>query len=211
MSCILWCVPGIILGLSSSFYIIINGTTTLPLSSFSGFIIYRADNLFSYPFSSISSIDSIQSDIDIISSWLSFHFLTINPNKSNSMIIICKPLAFSSLPQLVLNNTPLNSFPQLVLNNTPLNSFPQLVLNKKTLELLSSTSSQQYPLELLSSTSSQQYPLELLSSTSSQQYPLELLSSNSSEQYPLELLSSTSSQQYPLELLSSTSSQQKNP
>ena len=53
------------------------------------------------------------------------------------MLITRKPLAFSSFPQLVLNNTPF--------------------------ELLSSTSSQQYPLELLSSTSSQQYPLELLS------------------------------------------------
>ena len=83
--------------LAPPFIIYINDLTILPLSSSSKQILYADDILLSSVISSPSSMYDVQSDIDLIFSWLSSRFLSINLNKTKYMMVSCKSASFSHL------------------------------------------------------------------------------------------------------------------
>ena len=88
------------------FIIYINDLTILPLSSSSKLILYADDILLSSVISSPPSMSAVQSDIDLIFSWLSSRFLSINLNKTKNMIVSCKSASFSlSLTPLYVDNS----------------------------------------------------------------------------------------------------------
>ena len=95
----------------------------LPYSLFQPTLLtlYADDILLFHPFSSTSSFNTVQFDIEIISSWLSSNLLVISPNKNKYMIITHRSLAISCFPALVLNSIPLEmvlSFTYLVVTFT---------------------------------------------------------------------------------------------
>ena len=91
------------------FILYINDLAKLPLSPSSSLTMYADDILLSHPVTSSQCLRQVQSDIDLISSWLSSRFLTINSNKTKSMIVSRKSSLFaSSLRPLLLNNCPLD-------------------------------------------------------------------------------------------------------
>ena len=69
------------------FILYINDLAKLPLSPSSSLTMYADDILLSHPVTSSQCLRQVQSDIDLISSWLSSRFLTINSNKTKSMIV----------------------------------------------------------------------------------------------------------------------------
>ena len=90
------------------FIIYINGLSNIPLSSTAKLILYADDILLSLPCNSPSDISLIQHNIDLISSWISANYLTINSSKTKYMFISPKPSSFfSSFPLLCLNGSSL--------------------------------------------------------------------------------------------------------
>ena len=90
------------------FLIYINDITNISLSPQSNLILYADDILYFHPVISSSCMTSIQNDLNIISEWISSHFLSINTNKSKYMIITRKSSQFVfSLPPVTLNSTPI--------------------------------------------------------------------------------------------------------
>ena len=88
------------------FIIYINDLTILPLSSSSKLILYVDDILLSSVISSPPSMSAVQSDIDLIFSWLSSRFLSINLNKTKYMIVSRKSASFSlSLTPLYVDHS----------------------------------------------------------------------------------------------------------
>ena len=67
--------------------------------------LYADDILLSHTISSPFCMHSVQSNINLITSWLSTHLLNVNASKTKYMIVTRKPSPFlSSLPPLFLNN-----------------------------------------------------------------------------------------------------------
>ena len=90
------------------FILYINDLSKLPLSPSSTLTLYADDILLTSPITSPSCFTSIQSDIDLISSWLSSQHLTINVKKTKYTIVSRKsPTLILSLPTLFLNSQPL--------------------------------------------------------------------------------------------------------
>ena len=90
------------------FLIYVNDITNVSLSPQSNLILYADDILYFHPVISSSCMISIQNDLNLISDWISSHFLSINTNKSKYMIITRKSSQFvSSLPTVTLNSSPI--------------------------------------------------------------------------------------------------------
>ena len=87
------------------FILYLNDLSYLPFSSSVNLTLYADDILLSHTISSPFCMFSVQSNINLITSWLSTHLLNVNTNKTKYMIITRKPSPFlSSLPPLFLNN-----------------------------------------------------------------------------------------------------------
>ncbi len=81
------------------FILYINGLSNIPLSPTAKLILYADDILLSIPCNSASDISVIQHNIDLISSWFSDKYLTVNSSKTKYMFISLKPSSFfSSFP-----------------------------------------------------------------------------------------------------------------
>ena len=78
------------------FLIYVNGLTNLHFSHLTHIILYADDILIFKPISSPADMSSFQSDLDLISSWLSSHFLQINSSKSKYIFFSHK--SFSRSP-----------------------------------------------------------------------------------------------------------------
>ena len=61
------------------FLIYVNDITNVSLSPQSNLILYAVDILYFHPVISSSCMISIQNDLNLISDWISSHFLSINP------------------------------------------------------------------------------------------------------------------------------------
>ena len=91
------------------FIIYINELADLPLLDSAKLTLYVDDILLSQEISAPSSMHYVQSNIDLISTWISSHYLTINSLKTKYMIISKKsPTFLASLPPLCLNNSQLD-------------------------------------------------------------------------------------------------------
>ena len=78
------------------FIIYINGLSNIPLSSTAKLILYTDDILLSLPCNNYSPSDIllIQHNIDLVSSWISANYLTINSSKTKYVFISLKPSSF---------------------------------------------------------------------------------------------------------------------
>ena len=87
------------------FFIFINDLNLLPLSPNSKVFLYADDLLLLHTISSQSD-HSLQSDLDVISSWFSSNRLSVNPSKSKYMFFSLKHQSyFDSIPlALLLSN-----------------------------------------------------------------------------------------------------------
>ena len=86
------------------FILYINDLSFLPFSSVN-LTLYADDILLSHTISSPFCMHSVQSNINLITSWLSTHLLNVNASKTKYMIVTRKPSPFlSSLRPLFLNN-----------------------------------------------------------------------------------------------------------
>ena len=86
------------------FILYINEISSLPLPQSFSITLYADDILLSCPYKSPSDIPSIQSSINLLSSWLNSKYLTINPLKTKYMIISRKASTDSaSFSTLYLN------------------------------------------------------------------------------------------------------------
>ena len=91
------------------FILYINDLCSLPFSPSVNLTLYADDILLSHPISSPHCMFSVQSNINLILSWLSSHHLYVNSKKTKYMIITRKPPSFlSSLPPLFLNDVRLD-------------------------------------------------------------------------------------------------------
>ena len=87
------------------FLIYVNSLTNL---HFSHLILYADDILIFKPISSPADMSSFQSDLDLISSWLSSHFLQINSSKSKYIFFSHKSFSyFDSFPNLTISRSPI--------------------------------------------------------------------------------------------------------
>ena len=88
--------------------IYINDIAKLSLFSSSTLTLYADDILLSQEISSTTSMSTVQSDINLISSWITSHHLTINSKKTKYMIVSCKSPSFlTSLPPFFLDGSQL--------------------------------------------------------------------------------------------------------
>ena len=97
--------------------IYINDIAKLPLLSSATLTLYADDILLSQEISSPTSMFTVQSNINLISSWITSRHLTINSKKNKYMIVSRKSPSFlTSLSPLFLNGSQLervNSFKYL--------------------------------------------------------------------------------------------------
>ena len=90
------------------FLIYVNGLTNLHFSPLTHIILYADDILIFKPISSPADMSSFQSDLDLISSWLSSHFLQINSSKSKYIFFSHKSFSyFDSFPNLTISRSPI--------------------------------------------------------------------------------------------------------
>ena len=105
------------------FILYINGLTNLPLSPLTQSVFYADDIFLFRPISSPADLTLLQADLDSISSWLSTHFLHLNPSKSMYMFFSRKsPSLFNQFPPLTISLLPIervSSFKYLGVLLTP--------------------------------------------------------------------------------------------
>ena len=83
----------------------LNDLPNLPFSSSSNLTLYADDILLSNVISSPFCMSSVQSNINLISSWLSSRHLYVNTSKTKYMIVTRKSSSFiNALPPLLLND-----------------------------------------------------------------------------------------------------------
>ena len=91
------------------FILYINELADLLLLNSAKLTLYADDILLSQEISAPSSMHYVQSNINLISNWISSHHLTINSLKTKYMIISRKsPTFLASIPPLCLNNSQLD-------------------------------------------------------------------------------------------------------
>ena len=73
--------------LSSLFLVYVNDIFDLHLSPSANLMVYADDILLSKPITTSSDLTALQSDLNLISDWLSNNLLTMNVNKTKLMII----------------------------------------------------------------------------------------------------------------------------
>ena len=90
------------------FLIYVNRLTNLHFSHLTHIILYADDILIFKPISSPADMSSFQSDLDLISSWLSSRFLQINSSKSKYIFFSHKSFSyFDSFPNLTISRSPI--------------------------------------------------------------------------------------------------------
>ena len=90
------------------FILYLNDLPNLPFSSSSNLTLYADDILLSNVISSPFCMSSVQSNINLISSWLSSRHLYVNTSKTKYMIVTRKSSSFiNALPPLLLNDVSL--------------------------------------------------------------------------------------------------------